>query len=130
MAPGPLFWARRDVTELMRVDECDMVDLIPENGMVTYRARHRRTGEVISIHLSLDPGAQSQKLVSLLQRLPPEERAHILDHGQDGRMTYFITLNLPDEEGFVDWLNRVAAHPEPERAPADTLTPERMQALR
>lgn len=114
----------------MRVDECDMVELVPEDGIVTYRARHRRTGEVISIHVALDPGAQSQKLVALLQRLPPEERARILDHGQDGRMTYFITQGLPDGEGFVDWLNRVASHPEPKPAPDDAATPERLQTLR
>ncbi len=114
----------------MRVDECDMVELVPEDGIVTYRARHRRTGDVVSVHVALDPGAQSQKLVALLQRLPPEERARILDHGQDGRMTYFITQGLPDGEGFVDWLNRVASHPEPKPAPDDAVTPERLQTLR
>jgi tRNA A-37 threonylcarbamoyl transferase component Bud32 len=90
----------------MRVGDCEMLDVAPEPGAMNYRVRHRRTGDIVSIHILNGQKPGTQAVLSLMQGLPPDERSRVLDHGQEGPLTYFVTQGLPEGEGFLGWLNR------------------------
>jgi tRNA A-37 threonylcarbamoyl transferase component Bud32 len=98
----------------MQLDDCEMLDVFPERGAINYRLRNRRTGAVVFLHILPDAILPDAGLVEpaaskLLNRLPPGERTRILDHGTEGRLTYFVTEGLPGGDGFLRWFTRATA---------------------
>ncbi|MEQ1885937.1 MAG: hypothetical protein ABL967_12815 [Bryobacteraceae bacterium] len=102
-------------------DQYELLDLIRDDGVKTFRARDKAADRMVTIHLFSSPTAPIQaELLRKLRSLPPEEAARIQDQGSHIGSQYFVTDDLADHGGLLEWLTTVTKaagkRPEPPRA--------------
>jgi hypothetical protein len=95
----------------MQLDESyEIFELTQHEGVVVSKARDKKTGKLIQIHLFPNEKIpEASQICARLLSLPGEARSKVLKYGQDGNSTYFITEPLPEGEGLAEWVRRAAA---------------------
>ncbi|MDR3719925.1 MAG: hypothetical protein P4K98_14090 [Bryobacteraceae bacterium] len=103
----------------MQLDESyEIFELTQLDGVVVSKARDKKTGKLIQIHLFPNEKIpEASQICARLLSLPGEARAKVLKYGQDGSSTYFITEPLPEGEGLAEWVRRAAAPRSSARTP-------------
>lgn len=96
---------------MTRLRDFEALEQVGDGDKVSYPARSRVTGASLVVHLFRGTGApEGLRLLSLLPRFPLSERSQILDFGQDQGAVFFLTLELPGNIAFLDWIDS-AFHP-------------------
>ena len=103
----------------MQLDESyEILEITPQDGVVVWKARDRKTGKLIQVHLFPNEKIpEASQICARLLSLPSEARSKVLRYGPDGSSTYFITELLPEGEGLGAWVLREAAPPAAARLP-------------
>jgi hypothetical protein len=103
----------------MQLDESyEILEITPQDGVVVWKARDRKTGKMIQVHLFPNEKIpEASQICARLLSLPGEARSKVLKYGPDGSSTYFITELLPQGEGLGAWVLREATPRAPERRP-------------
>ncbi len=91
-------------------DSYEIFELTQHEGVVVSKARDKKTGNLIQIHLFPNEKIpEASQICARLLSLPEDARRKVLKYGQDGSSTYFITEPLPEGEGLAEWVRREAA---------------------
>ena len=106
-------------------DQYELLELKRDDGVKTFHARNKTTNQFVTVHLFSSPNAPIQaELLRKIRKLPPTEAARILDRGSHVGSLYFVTDDLADYGGLLEWLTAVAKAealqapaPKPEPAP-------------
>jgi hypothetical protein len=95
----------------MQLDESyEILEFTQHEGVVISKARDKRTGKLIQIHLFPNEKIpEASQICARLLSLPSEARSKVLKYGRDGNSTFFITEMLPEGEGLGEWVLRKAA---------------------
>ncbi|MEQ1946078.1 MAG: hypothetical protein ABL995_02750 [Bryobacteraceae bacterium] len=89
-------------------DHYELLDLVRDDGVKTFRARQKAADRIVTIHLFSNPTAPIQaELLRKLRALPPVEAARIQDHGSHIGSLYFVTDDLADHGSLLEWLTTV-----------------------
>jgi hypothetical protein len=88
----------------------EVLDLLRDDGVQTFRAKEKATGRGLELHLFLPFGRPENKaLFDRLKALPLETRRKFLDVGVDGSTPYVVTDPLPGNRGFKGWADELLA---------------------
>ncbi len=82
-------------------------EVIRDDGVKSFQARDLTTGRQVQVHLIMGiPGRLPPpfELLDQLKQLPPQNRAHVLETGEQSGTPYVVTLPLEGFAGFRDWL--------------------------
>lgn len=90
-------------------DQYELLELKRDDGVKTFHARNKTTNQFVTVHLFSSPNAPIQaELLRKIRKLPPTEAARILDRGSHVGSLYFVTDDLADYGGLLEWLTAVA----------------------
>lgn len=90
---------------MISLKDFELVERRPDGRVISFQARHRRTGALLLAHLFQNQAmGEGRQVLALLPTLPPRERSRILDFGQDQQGIFFITEDLPGGRTFRQWL--------------------------
>jgi hypothetical protein len=93
---------------MIRLKDFEPLDNIPAGDRVSFRAKPRTSGAPLLVHLFRGAAApQGERIASSLFRFPPAERSRILDFGREPGAVFFLTLDLPGDLEFPDWVDSV-----------------------
>lgn len=109
---------------MIRLRDFDPLESVGDEGRVSFRARSKATGALLLIHLFRGANAmEGRRVLSSLPGFPSAERSRILDFGEDQGSVFFVTLDLPEEMSFSDWVDSVSRPGQPRRPPAPVAPP-------
>jgi hypothetical protein len=102
-------------------DRFELLELLRDDGIRTFRARETATGKPVQVHLF--PLATAQNVASLarLDHLPERSRRNILDRGEQAGVPYVVTRPLGDRPNFREWL--AAQESTPDQVSDETTPP-------
>jgi hypothetical protein len=88
----------------------EVLEMLRDDGVQTFRAREKATGRALELHLFLPFGRPENKtLFEKLKSLPLETRKKFLDTGLDGSTPYLVTDPLPGGRGCKSWAEELIA---------------------
>jgi hypothetical protein len=88
----------------------EVLEMLRDDGVQTFRAKEKATGRGLEIHLLPPFGRPENKtLFEKLKTLPLEARRRFLDIGFDGSTPYLVTDPLPGNRGFKGWAEELIA---------------------
>ncbi len=91
----------------------EVLDLLRDDGVQTFRAKEKTTGRGLELHLFLPFGRPENKLLfEKLKALPLDKRRNFLDMGIDGSTPYLVTDPLPGNRGFKGWADELISGPQ------------------
>ena len=83
-----------------------LLGVIRDDGIRTYRALEIASGEALQIHLFVAP--EDQELYKNLRALPVSARRDLLEFGQEGELPYIVTEKLPETGPAREWFRAKA----------------------
>ena len=87
-------------------DRFELLELLRDDGVKTFRATENSTGRVVEAHLFVNPHAPlSVALRGRLKQLPEAQRAQILAEGNHEGTPYVVTLPIVGYPGFREWVS-------------------------
>src|SRR5579871_2637675 len=85
-------------------DRFQLLDLLRDDGIRTFRAREIATGRFVEAHLILPESPETLKILLKLDFVSEDEKWRILERGDHEGTTCIVTEPLPDYPSFRDWL--------------------------
>jgi hypothetical protein len=85
----------------------ELLDMIQEHGVRTYRARHVGLRQAVLVHFIPEtiPG-DAFSLLERLAALPDTDRRLFIDAGEHDASPYLVSWELPGFDNLPDWLDR------------------------
>jgi hypothetical protein len=94
-------------TEMIVSGKYELLDVLHESGIRTYRARQVALGHLVMVHFI--PGTETEDDFALLEQLaelPDSERKLFFDAGEHESVPYLVSWPLPGFHSLPDWLER------------------------
>ena len=89
----------------------ELLEVLHDDGVKTFRARENETGRLVEAHLFLGQAGNSAPPVELLDQvrnLPHDSRMHVVEVGEQMGTPYVVTLPLDGFRCFREWLGAKA----------------------
>jgi hypothetical protein len=84
----------------------ELLELLSEGEVQTYRARHRTLGQLLMVHLIKKSAKEKDHLLDQLSSLSDIDKDLFIDVGEEADQTYVVSRVLQDLESLPSWLNR------------------------
>src|SRR5687767_3192675 len=96
----------------------ELQEPIPGGTVRSFKARQIATQREVRVHLLV---GQNDEVMRQLRILSPEKRPLIVDQGNNDGTLYVVTLPLPGDSGFEEWLSAPVGAPPPVSASPQNL---------
>ena len=94
----------------------ELLDIVNDGPVKTFRAREIQTGQIVAVHLLL-PLSDPQGILQKVRLLTDPARQELREFGDHEGTSYVVTNEWKRMVNFPDWLNAVAGPPTPPPAP-------------
>ena len=96
------------ITEVSLYERYELLDLNRDLGVKTFEAREIATGRPVKVHLFEHRSAPLQAaLLRAIDKVPDEQRLHIIERGKHERTPYVVTDRLTGFAGLSEWVQAV-----------------------
>src|SRR5438093_11577380 len=92
-------------------EKYEILDMIEDGRVQTFRARHRTLGHSLMVHFVKGGNEENFELLEQLARLPEMKRQLFTDAGAQGTVPYLVSWPLPDFDNLNAWLHRCMPSP-------------------
>ena len=97
----------------------ELLNIVHDGPVKTFSARQIQTGQIVAVHLLVNPAAEAQLLMQKVRALPHEVRAELIEFGDHEGTPYVVTTEWRRMVSFPEWLNAVTVV---HQAPAPPVT--------
>jgi hypothetical protein len=104
------------ITEVSLYERYELLDLNRDLGVKTFEAREIATGRPVKVHLFEHRSAPLQAvLLKAIDKVPDEQRQHIIERGKHERTPYVVTDRLTGYAGLSEWVQAVTHSAKPSK---------------
>ncbi len=86
----------------------ELLEIVHDGQVKTFAARQIQTGQIVAVHLLIDPSLDSQELLKKVRALTDPARKELLEFGDHDGTIYVVTTEWKRMVTFPDWVNSVA----------------------
>ena len=105
-----------NVTDVSLYERYELLDLNRDIGVKTFEAREIATGRPEKVHLFEHRSAPLQvALLKAIDKLPDEQRQHIIEQGKHEHTPYVVTDRLTGYAGLSEWVQAVTHSTKPSK---------------